>query len=303
MISPSVGWFLLHFCDYPPQRILMHYCPDLVETIVSLQHVCLPTHPLSTDGLSLLARHSKHSYNFIFVTRLTPSLLPCSLIMSYTFSLLHPTFVHLLPFDLSYPPNCGINVLAILVLLNAIAKHGTGVPSQLVSSAHPFRHCQICSDANPKRSPMGPTLSTCKLLSATRVHIGFGFMCASSEKYRPQKGAPCVVTSVDGFNTYLLIADAKTCYTFVFLTVSKAPPLQILDQFLAKHGLNTGSRFLRMDQGGEFWCAALICGVAAQHGYDIEPTGSDSANHNGKVEQLNGTFGDMVRALLYSAGL
>jgi hypothetical protein len=28
------------------------------------------------------------------------------------------------------------------------------------------------------------------------------------------------------------------------------------------------ARFLRMDQGGEQWCSALIHGVAAQHGYD-----------------------------------
>jgi hypothetical protein len=55
MISPSVGWFLLHLCDYPPQRILMHYCPDLVETIVSPQHVCLPTHS-PFDRWSLIAR-------------------------------------------------------------------------------------------------------------------------------------------------------------------------------------------------------------------------------------------------------
>jgi hypothetical protein len=35
----------------------------------------------------------------------------------------------------------------------------------------------------------------------------------------------------------------------------------------------------------------------------MEPTGSDAASENGKVEQPNGTFGAMVRCLLYSAGL
>jgi hypothetical protein len=199
--------------------------------------------------------------------------------MSYTFSLLHPTFVHLLPFDLSYPPNCGINILVILVLLNSTLSPNTVLA--FLPSLYLLLILLALSNlfgCESQTLPMGPTLSTCELLLATRFHINFGFMRASSEKYRPQKGAPRVVTSVDGFNAYLFIADAKTCYTFVFLTVSKSPPHQILDQFLAKHGLNTGSRFLRMDPGGELWRSALIRGVAAQHGYDIEPTGSDSAN-------------------------
>jgi hypothetical protein len=35
----------------------------------------------------------------------------------------------------------------------------------------------------------------------------------------------------------------------------------------------------------------------------MQPAGSDAASKNGKVERLNGTFGAMVRCLLYSAGL
>jgi hypothetical protein len=235
MTSPSVGWFILHFCDYPPQRILMHYCPDLVETIVSPQHACLTTHS-PFDGWSLIACSPQQAF-LQFHIRDLPDTATAPLLTHHELYFLSPAS------DLC--PSASIrSVLSAelwhqrlghpgLTQLDAIAKHSTGVPSQLVSSAHPFWHCQICSDANPKRSPMGPTLSTCELLPATRFHIDFGFMRASSEKYRPQKGAPRVVTSVDGFNAYLLIADAKTRYTFVFLTVSKAPPHEILDQFLA----------------------------------------------------------------------
>jgi hypothetical protein len=261
---------------------------------------------LLMDGLSLLARHSKHSYDFIFVTRLIPSLLPCSLIMSYTFSLLHPTFIHLLPFNLFYPPNYGINILAILlVLLSSTLSPNT------VLAFLPSLYLLLCFFGTVKsvrmRIPNAPPWDLPSRLASffwLPIFIfDFGLMRASSKKYLPQKGAPRAVTSVDGFNAYLLIADAKTRHTFVFLTVSKAPPRQILDQFLAKHGLNTGSHFLCMDQGGELWRSALIRVVAAQHSYAIEPTGSDSANQNGKVERLNGTFGVMVRALLYSPGL
>jgi hypothetical protein len=76
-----------------------------------------------------------------------------------------------------------------------------------------------------------------------------------------------------------------------------------LELFLAVHGLKDGPRFLRMDQGGELWGSAQLRYIANTEGYIIEPTGFDSAWHNGKVEYLNGTFGLMVRCLLYSSGL
>ena len=305
MISSSAGWFLIHFCDYPPQRILMHYCPDLVETIVSPQHACIHSHS-PFDGWSLIARLPNQAFLQFHVrdtndTVTAPLLTENALYFLSRASDLHPrAAIHSVLSAELWHQRLGHPGLT---QLDAIAKHSTGVPPQLVSSAHPFRHCQTCSDANPKRSPMGPTVSTCALLPATRFHVDFGFMRASSSQYRPIKDAPRVVTSIDGFNAYLLIADAKTRYTFAFPTVSKAPPDELLDSFLAKHGLTEGSRFLRMDQGGELWRSALIRAVAARHGYDIEPTGSDSANQNGKVERLNGTYGVMVRALLYSAGL
>jgi hypothetical protein len=55
-------------------------------------------------------------------------------------------------------------------------------------------------------------------------------------------------------------------------------------------------------------CGALLnCDtlrdIANALSYIIEPTGSNSAWQNGKVERLNGTFGIMVRCLLYSSGL
>jgi hypothetical protein len=43
--------------------------------------------------------------------------------------------------------------------------------------------------------------------------------------------------------------------------------------------------------------------VAAASGYVIEPTRSDAAYNNGKVERPNGTFGAMVQCLLCSVGL
>mgnify|MGYP006166984397 FL=1 len=72
---------------------------------------------------------------------------------------------------------------------------------------------------------------------------------------------------------------------------------------MLQNGLPNGYRALRLDQGGELWRSAALRDVTANAGYIMEPTGSDSPHQNGKVERLNGTFGVMVRSLLYSSGL
>jgi hypothetical protein len=129
-------------------------------------------------------------------------------------------------------------------------------------------------------------------------------MCFLGSVQTSKRRSPCrVVTSIDGFNAYLLIACAKTRYTFCFLTVSKAPPAEIIDAFLTKHGLKSGACYICMDHGSDLWRSEKIRTVAAKHDYMLEPTGSDSPSQNGKVECLNGTFSVMVRTLLYFSGL
>jgi hypothetical protein len=112
-----------------------------------------------------------------------------------------------------------------------------------------------------------------------------------------------VVTSYDGVNSYLIIVCAKTRHTWVFCQASKSPPIFIIERFLASNGLKSGPRYLHMDQGGELWRLNELREVAFAAGYDFEPTGSDATSDNGKVERANGTFGAMVRCLLYSTGL
>jgi hypothetical protein len=68
-----------------------------------------------------------------------------------------------------------------------------------------------------------------------------------------------------------------------------APPIHILKRFLEANGLKDGPRFLRMYQGGEMWQSKMIYGITAKSGYDIDITGSDAINENGKVEPTNGT--------------
>jgi hypothetical protein len=112
-----------------------------------------------------------------------------------------------------------------------------------------------------------------------------------------------VVTFYDGNNSYLIIVCAKTRHTWVFCQKSTSPPIFIIERFLASNGLKSGPRYLRMDQGGVIWRSNELRDVAFDAGYDFEPTSSDAASKNGKVERANGTFGAMVRYLLYNAGL
>jgi len=66
-------------------------------------------------------------------------------------------------------------------------------------------------------------------------------MCASTSNFsRPNKKSDRVVTLYDGFSSYLLIVDEATRFIWVFLTKSKAPPLDILDAFFARFGHEHG---------------------------------------------------------------
>jgi len=62
-------------------------------------------------------------------------------------------------------------------------------------------------------------------------------MRASTSNFtQPNKMSDRVVLSYDGFSTYLLIVDEASQYVWVFLTKTKAPPLDIIDLFLSRFG-------------------------------------------------------------------
>jgi len=44
------------------------------------------------------------------------------------------------------------------------------------------------------------------------------------------------ITSIDGYRAYLIIVDHHSRFTWVFLTKSKAPPVEIVTTFLKQHG-------------------------------------------------------------------
>jgi hypothetical protein len=90
----------------------------------------------------------------------------------------------------------------------------------------------------------------------------------------------------------------------VFLSKTKHPQVQSIVDFLKLHG--TAEKVLktiRTDEGGELWGSHAFQQAIKEAGYIMEPTASDASYQNGIAERPNRTFGDMMRSLLYGAGL
>jgi hypothetical protein len=74
-----------------------------------------------------------------------------------------------------------------------------------------------------------------------QYYMNFGFMCSSPSEYScPDKWMDHVIQLWDRYSSYLLIVNEASCYIWVFLTNSKDPPLDIIDQFLRKVGHKDG---------------------------------------------------------------
>jgi hypothetical protein len=132
--------------------------------------------------------------------------------------------------------------------------------------------------------------------------MDFGFLHASQADYsRPDKSKERVVTSFDGYNSYLIIVDEYTKFVWVYLCVSKEPPLELINLHMDQFGAKSGH--IRCDQGGELASCAAFITEMAKRGFIVEPTGADSPEQNKGAEKWNDTFGVTVRVLLYGSGL
>jgi len=134
--------------------------------------------------------------------------------------------------------------------LKALATRADGLPNGF--EFHPFRHIDWKEQARIRKRA-ARRVSTKVDETGVRFYMDFGFIWASSVDYqRPNITSDRIVDSYDGYSSYLLIMDDKSAKTWVFLTKSKAPPLDILRLFLRTFGRdrNLGG-YIRCDQGGE----------------------------------------------------
>ncbi|KAL7550176.1 hypothetical protein ACHAWF_013416 [Thalassiosira exigua] len=185
--------------------------------------------------------------------------------------------------------------------LELLPGNADGIPASF--EPHPFRIIDWKEQACTRKKAAGRTAER-TADRGKRFYMDFGFMRASQMDYgKRTTKKDRVVTSYDGYNSYLVIVDEASSHAWIFLFKSKEPPLETLDAFMTAFRRPDGG-FIRTDQGGELaGCDAFVDQMLSNHGYKVEPTGADSPSQNGGAERWNDTFAVSVRALLYGSGM
>jgi len=132
--------------------------------------------------------------------------------------------------------------------------------------------------------------------------MDMGFVRGSGYSTKDEDGRR--ITSLDGYNSYLIIVDRKTRRHWVFLTKSKSPPIQFCQQFLQQNKCRFSTRkIIRSDQGGELYRSTAFQEMTNQEGFILQPTATDASFQNGLAERPNRTLAETMRCLLHNAGL
>ena len=188
-------------------------------------------------------------------------------------------------------------------ILMKMPQHAEGLPPHILP--HPNRFIDFKESAAKSRQSHNRTAEHFDV-PFKRLGMDFGFIRASTHDFtRPNKDEDRIVTSYDGYNTYLIISDEATRYVWVFLFKSKEPPIATIRAFLDKFGVpKSEGGYIRTDQGGELAkCQDFVDQMLKHHGYVVEQTGSDSPSQNGATEINNKSLAIQCRVLLYGAGL
>ena len=184
--------------------------------------------------------------------------------------------------------------------LDVLPLHVTGTPT--IFEYHPFRSIDFKEQAYIRKQAANRTAERIPTCGA-EFFMDFAFMRSSTNDYkRPNKATDRIVTSYDGYSSHLIIVDGASRRVWVFLTMTKEPPIDILRPFMTKFGIASG--VVRTDQGGELArSTAFRSMLLKEFSYVVEPTGADSPSQNGGAEIYNNTLAVKVRTLLYGSGL
>lgn len=130
-----------------------------------------------------------------------------------------------------------------------VHKCADGIPN-LPPNRQYFYKCECCMRGKVIAAVKNKHTTSTAKRRGEQFHMDFGFVRGSSYKSTNEKGK--LVTSKDGYNSYLLIVDAFTRYSWVFLTSTKHPPIQTIKTFLEQYGVSDGThKQIWCDQGGE----------------------------------------------------
>jgi len=102
-----------------------------------------------------------------------------------------------------------------------------------------------------------------------------GFVQGTKYSHKDMDGN--IVTSLDGYNSYLLIVDYATRYKWVFLTKNKTPQVETARAFLKTHGTTLPfQKYIHTDEGREWWGSHDFQKMAREAGFIMEPTAADA---------------------------
>ena len=193
-------------------------------------------------------------------------------------------------------------------IMQNIHKYVIGIP-KLRGNA--FYKCSSCMSAKISKRSIGssnpthnkPSINTVVKQDDSQLgqhfSMDFGFMRSSS--YRDKNELGKTITSIDGYNSYLLIIERKSRFIWIFLTSSKFPPVSAAKSILEKFKSKNTHRTVRTDQGGELGKSDDFREMISDCGFSLEITGSDASAQNGLAENPNKSLAMMVRCLLYSS--
>ena len=141
-----------------------------------------------------------------------------------------------------------------------------------------------------------------KLQAGQYFQMDFGFVRSKDWVSKTEDGT--TITSIDGFNSYLLVIDKATRYLWVYLTKRKTPPLSIVEKLLDFYGPRIkGDKVIRTDLGGELARSFAFQKLVSTHKYRLETTGAYSSKQNGLVERPHRDLANIMRSLLYNSDL
>ena len=112
--------------------------------------------------------------------------------------------------------------------------------------------------------------------------MDYGFIRGKNWKTKDADGK--MVTSLDGYRSYLLIVDHATRYKWVFLTKRKTPPVEQVDRLLETIGCNATGKIIMTDQGGELGKSFAFQQMVNTHKYSLKMTGAGSSEQNGRCK-------------------
>ena len=181
-----------------------------------------------------------------------------------------------------------------------VFRHAIGVPS-LPTSKFGDEHCPICDASKLSKAACGQADSRHATVCNQGLSIDTGFIVQKSNNSARMER----LTGLHGETCYVLITDHFSGALYGGTFATKAPPVDYINRWLAKHGRgkDVANKYVRMDLGGDLGKSTDIRNHFEEAGYVVEPTAPDSSHQNGPGERPHRTIKDALRSILYGAGL